>query len=308
MAKIAKNTPKTTKSVSKEKLPLNEARLQSVLETFYIEPKKDDGKETRDMNETMLKNVPEYNGVRACWVPLSQIRFPQGDKDYTRSCGKRALQMAMTWNPAKCDFVKLFYDHQRGKFMVIDGKRRIAAAAAIGDVAINASVYTDMKIVQAAGLFAHQGRDRVSPTPVEELKAAVIAEEPWALDFENLCERFSLSVSARPGVNKVQCVRKIQKLMETPFGVKGVTDVFVALSKNGWIDQPLGTSARIVTAIANFFMEMDKAGKRRNVSIGRLCAITDGFTPSEMISRAMEVMSGEKIVTKALAKYFTAMA
>lgn len=101
-----------------------------------------------------------------------------------------------------------------GTLHIIDGAHRVLALRKLGldDYPINAQVFFGLTPKEEAELFVIMNQARVKPRPHELHKASVTAQDPLAVEIDNIITSLGLYLVDSPADNHVRAVRTVYTL------------------------------------------------------------------------------------------------
>ena len=119
-----------------------------------------------------------------------------------------------------------------GKYIVIDGQHRIAAALRRSDVTkIPVYVIEKMSIEDQAMNFVAINRDRAQLHPLAVYKALLMMADPMALQIKAACEEAGITIAKQPAINGLTSPRETAAVGSIKLGINkyGAPAVIAAL-------------------------------------------------------------------------------
>lgn len=166
------------------------------------------------------------------WIELCQLVI---DGKYQRELGRanwnsiRKIAGAFEWSKFSAVLVAPI---EGGRFAVVDGQHRAHAAVMVGIESVPCIV-VPMNDVEQAASFAVVNGNTIKVTPFQIYRAALIAEEPWALQIKSVCEAAGCQCmvsngSSNKNAGDIYSIRMMQKSIEI-FGEPAIIAALTAL-------------------------------------------------------------------------------
>jgi hypothetical protein len=156
------------------------------------------------------------------WIDVHQMFI---EKSYQRSTAsgssrRNIARLVEDFSWAQCGALTVTYVPDSGKYAVIDGQHRLAAALERGDIHELPCVVVDgMDITARADSFVGINKHRVNMNSLAKYHASVAAGDPDAVALDGLLKECGLEVSRSPVLkgdtapNQVQSPQSLLKLL-----------------------------------------------------------------------------------------------
>lgn len=213
---------------------------------------------------TILVETPVLNGLPMAEIPPDVERETVGemvpvmsmfaDGLYSRGIGEALVQqMAADFDRSAVGvlYVSLRPD---GRYAVLDGNHRWAAAMAAGITRLPCRVYLDLTPDQEAALFAKFNRDRRAMRPGEIFKARLAARESRAMEIQRIVHGFQLDLALTGGAEagRIQAVATLDKIYSV-HGAIGLREV-LALAHEAWGREARAYTQQVLSGLAAFWV------------------------------------------------------
>ncbi|MPM22640.1 hypothetical protein SDC9_69098 [bioreactor metagenome] len=246
--------------------------------------------------DAIVTNAMDIGGGKFARIPCNLLQMD----DYQRT-EDHAASLAKRWDEKKC--LPLLVSYRDGKFFVVDGQNRLAAAKLIGQHDIKC-IINEMSYDDEAIAFARQDDGVKRVTAYQKMCALSKAGEHPYTDIATICEnqRIRLVNSRRPGIGECGSASKLLEAYRRS-GRDGLIWILTTIRYIGWSVSHGGYSSDVLVALCSVYV------KSGNVNMHLVCdRIKDAvgnMSPDMTISKAHSVYPG-RINSSALAEYFLA--
>jgi len=232
-----------------------------------------------------LGAMPEFVMLPKAWLHIDQ-QYQRGLQGPRSKALIRKIVEEFSW-PKFTPITAVPLDWTAGKFAVVDGQHRAAAAILHPLVTeVPAWVVESLETRGQAKVFVGINEDRNRMTGMQLFKAQLAAGEPDALQVNSVCERAGIRVAFHLSGNAknlppltTMAVSTIRKLIGT-FGEKPVVLAMTALA-TAYHDTPNQLRGQVIQALTMLFAE-DGAG----VDMGRLVKALEERDCEDLIDAA----------------------
>jgi len=143
-------------------------------------------------------------------------------------------------------------------FSVLDGQQRYHAMNLVGKTACYCSVYRNMSLADEAAFFYRKNRDRRTMKPYYAFRARVVANDPEAMQIQNLVEAQGFTLA--PASNErdvIGAIVSIQRLYEMPTNNEREECISPALKtiRQSFYGRKESISSSILLGFGEFFRE-----------------------------------------------------
>jgi len=150
-----------------------------------------------------------FKKMRAEVVELKKLNI---DKDYQRDLrAHRVNEIAEGWDTAAAGTI-IVSQRSNGKFWLVDGQHRVAAAQLAGEKELPAIIYEDLAPKAEANLRLHLNH-RLQERPLERFKARLKAGDETAMDIRDLLEKHGTAINTTydydEGLNTVASIETV---------------------------------------------------------------------------------------------------
>lgn len=187
--------------------------------------------------------------VRYEKIPFSKIDV---DIRYQRNVDEKRVQvMAKNYDPSRIG-VLVVAPRPHGRFVVIDGQHRRAAAALAGhnNVATLCEVHEGLSETQEAEMFLLLNEGRKPVKIWDKYRARLIAGHRVAVEMTEIVKSVGLSITSSSRRNGVAAI----KAVEFAYHKNNLKDVLLILKK-AWPSDPAGLDGELIKAVSNFVVD-----------------------------------------------------
>jgi hypothetical protein len=178
------------------------------------------------------------NKSEIVWLPTQTLLV---DSDYQRRVSQsKVSKMAKNWHPQSVGVIVVSL-RADGRYYVIDGQHRVAAAKKIGITELRCEVHKDLPIQTEAKTFHYNNANRKSPNRIELFNALRIEGDPAVA----LVDRLVASVGRHVGEGKstatnIRCAGALHEFaLNYPETLERVWPLLAELCKGEVLDERL---------------------------------------------------------------------
>ena len=249
--------------------------------------------------ETIIVNATKADGGSLyASVPLSLMDI---DPIYQRQHGPHIKKIAAEWDETKCG--TLLVSYRNGRFYIVDGQHRAAAAAMRGVERLYCLIRTDWNRGDEAAAFAAQDIYKYRLNGLDKLKAKIAAGDPHALAVQRVCEKYRVTYRSVKSTD-ICVLRASERAMRivAEHGEDMLEDIFEILSGTGWRLEKNAYSAYTLYALRNVLLSRSN---RKDVAM-RLAGSAKRYSFAETLILARSKYPADNN-TDALTKLWKAM-
>lgn len=227
--------------------------------------------------ETIVKNSQNYNGVSYASIPLHLLNIPT----YQRQLNSSVAKIAAAWNDKKCGAITVSF--RDGKFYVIDGQHRVAAAKIAGCTNIFSMILTGMSREDEIGMFVNQNQNCKIVSAYDKIYAQSDGNIAPGAELVAMCKEANIKLKNRgsAGPGELACAAVLRNCYDR-VGRDGIQWIFDVIRTLGWHTVRLGYSSTVLRTLASLRFQSDDQEKLKNQIVER----TAGMTPLETIRKA----------------------
>lgn len=149
----------------------------------------------------------------------------------------------------------LYVSHRdNGDDVVLDGQQRREGLIRIGygDQLVDCIVFYGLTVAEEAALFLGYNGPRTKPRPYDMFKAAVVAEDPAAIDIQRIVDKVGLTLGEGQGRARIQSVAAVRRIYEQ--GGPKVLERALTIAVRAWggANKKDALSGDVLVAIAVF--------------------------------------------------------
>ena len=203
-------------------------------------------------NEVIVNNAYTIGGKKFANIPVSELVI---DHNYQRPLRSKVRKMITHWDYKLCDVVLVSY--RDGKFYVVDGQHRVAAATAKEVELLPCQILEGLSLEEEAARFVEQNTSVSILSPFDTFRANLLLGEPIDTAISNLCNKWELEICGTHGMKlagKVGCIADTRKIVKT-HGIEMLDNIFAALHEAQWNLITAGHSGRVLNALKHTFVE-----------------------------------------------------
>ena len=242
-----------------------------------------------------IKTTVTINGKEFASIPISLLNTEsKWQRSLKTSKAKRKIAtLVRTWDDNLCRPITVIFDENTGKYDVIDGGHRVAAADLLGREELVAEIIRfngnteKEKIMLAARLFAEQGTAVDSLTPAEKHSANLILGIAENLTLEIAAKKhdFSLKLDGSRGrrAKKNYVSGFSQALKFAKYAPDALNFTFDVIDTIHWNEEPLGLGREAIEMIGKVFAY--HLGEETKIAFGIVHALTN-ITPKQAFAEA----------------------
>lgn len=123
-------------------------------------------------------------------VALDRLELPEYQRGREEN---RIKEIAANWNPGKVGVI-ILARREDGRLVILDGSHRVGGGILAGVTELPALIYEDLSVPEEAEMFLGLNDSR-KVQPVDKFKAAVIANDPMAVEINAALHDFGWRVS-----------------------------------------------------------------------------------------------------------------
>lgn len=230
------------------------------------------------MNQSNTSAVREkmYNLIMANTIPVGNKRYAdippcedeilfvderiQRDKN-TVKAKRKIRNLAENWDINKMDALKVVPHPEEHRFSVVDGCHRLAAAIINGEKSVVCEIITGLsenpreRLIQEATLFATQGDEVDTLSPVECHNANVLRSIKENVIVDDLVKKYDIKLKTNPSHGRVhngQLAGFTMALQVARTSKKEILDdTFYILCESRWNFARGGLSANAIYVVSN---------------------------------------------------------
>lgn len=230
--------------------------------------------------ETIVKNSQNYNGVSYASIPLHLLSIPS----YQRQKHSAVAKIAAEWNDKKCGAITVSY--RDGKFWVVDGQNRVAAANIAGRPSIFSMILTGLTKEEEIEMFVDQNENCKIVSAYDKLRAQADGGMEPGTELLQLCRDANITLKNRgyaaPGV--LACAAVLRRCYDR-IGKDGIVWIFDVIKSLGWNAVQRGYSAVVLRTLTNMYIQASDKTEAKD----RIVSLTNGMTPIETVRKASSI-------------------
>lgn len=243
--------------------------------------------------ELTMKNIIPVGNKKYAVIPITLLfadfRFQRKGKKATA----KIMKLAKNWNPKKMDALRVVPHRDTYNFSVVDGWHRYNAAIQNNEdyvvcEIIDLSEDEDERLIEEATLFATQGDDVDSLTPIEKHPANVLRGVKENVILQRLVDKYKIDISygMERGVRKENYLSGFTTALDLAKTNEKILDmVFNILCATRWNLAANGLSSLTIHVIGNIMkLHPDKRDDIQDF----LIKMFTNIEPEKLFSSAME--------------------
>lgn len=194
------------------------------------------------LTKSVINNPSQSIVIANKRVLLVDVNLLYIDTAYqTMTRHRRSKGIESLWDAAKSGEIVVSY--RDGKFFVIDGAHRVAAALLNDEPYLLAIIHTDLDIIQEAELFADQNQRTIPVSPYDLYNANLIAGKPDDIAILNIANKYGCSITQSKTKDERRAITAIGSSKEIMSdksinGAKCFDWMLATMDSCYWCDQP----------------------------------------------------------------------
>lgn len=200
-------------------------------------------------NAAILENAHNIGGKKFATIPVSEIKIDTG---YQRRLREKVNRMVANWDYNLCDVVLVSY--RNGKFYVIDGQHRVAAAKRVGAEFLPCQIVEGLSREEEAARFVALNSG-VSPlSQYDTWNANLLCGDPVDTEVKRICDKWGIEVSDRRGgvYGRLGNLREARKIVRGQGGA-AFDWIMEALYTAQWHIVRGGYCSEVLAALSNVY-------------------------------------------------------
>ena len=160
--------------------------------------------------ETIVKNSQNYNGVSYASIPLHLLHIPT----YQRQLHSSVAKIAAAWDDKKCGSITVSF--RDGKFYVIDGQHRVAAAKLAGRINIFSMILTGLSREDEINMFVNQNQNCKIVSAYDKIYAQSDGDIAPGAELVAMCKAANIKLKNRgsAGPGELACAAVLRNAPE----------------------------------------------------------------------------------------------
>ena len=217
-------------------------------------------KMARQLYESVMNNLKQVGNKFFVCIDRELLFADPRFQRLNKAGGHKVSQLALKWNPNKCDPIKVSPHDDECRFSIIDGLHRFLAAEIVGEKKLVCEVILDLpkepeaRLKAEAFLFATQNDEVDTLTPTEKHNANLILGIPEYLAVENVSNKYGVAIRrGLGGKNKagtLSCYSTALRIAKVN-GEELLDNVFKVICESRWNLNTHGFTDKTLKAISD---------------------------------------------------------